>query len=102
MSEDLISRQSAIDVLSFGKEVLNRALDDADIVGVAREKYEWGLDLIESYISTIKELPSTEPEVTRCKDCREFRRWIDTDITFCDLTESERGALDFCSRPKRR
>ena len=53
-------------------------------------------------IDILRNLPSAQPEIIRCKDCREFRRWIDTDITFCDLTESERDALDFCSRAERR
>lgn len=55
---DLISRQDAIDVLNVGTELLRRVLNDADIVGVERAKYEWGLGLIESYISDMKELPS--------------------------------------------
>ena len=46
---DLISRQAAIDALDIGCELLRRALDDTDVVGVERAKYEWGLGLIESY-----------------------------------------------------
>lgn len=41
---DSISRQAAIDVLSLGKELLSRVLDDIDVVGTVREKYSWGLD----------------------------------------------------------
>ena len=59
---DLISRQAAIDALNVGAELLKRVLDDADIVGAEREKYEWGLGLIESYISDMKEIPSAQPE----------------------------------------
>ena len=43
-----------------------------------------------------------QPEIIRCKECKEFRRWIDTDITFCDRTESEAKEDDFCSRAERR
>ena len=39
-----------------------------------------------------------EPKIIRCKDCKQFRRWVDTDITFCDLTESPVFETDFCSR----
>ena len=39
-----------------------------------------------------------QPEIIRCKDCKQFRRWVDTDITFCDLTESPVFETDFCSR----
>lgn len=63
---DLISRQAAIDELNDGAELLRRVLDDADIVGAERAKYEWGLGLIESYISDMEELPSAQPE----------QRWI--------------------------
>ena len=58
--DDLISRQAAIDLLSFEKEMLNRVLNDTDVVGVEREKFSWGLGLIESNIKDIEELPSAE------------------------------------------
>lgn len=67
---DLIDRQAVIDALNDGAELLRRVLDDTDIVGVERAKYAWGLGLIESYISDVEELPSEEPEITRCKDCK--------------------------------
>lgn len=59
--DDLISRQAAIDVLSLGKEILSRVLNDMYVVGTEREKYSWGLELIESYIKDIEELPSAQP-----------------------------------------
>ena len=67
---DLIERQAAIDVLSLGKEILSRVLDDIDVVGTDREKYSWGLKLIESNIKDIEELPSAQPEMVKCKKCR--------------------------------
>lgn len=60
--DDLISRQAVIDALNVGTELLRRVLDNADIVGVERAKFEWGLGLIESCISDIKDLPSAQPE----------------------------------------
>ena len=59
---DLIDRQAAIDALNVGTELLRRVLDNADIVGVERAKFEWGLGLIESCISDIKDLPSAQPD----------------------------------------
>ena len=59
---DLIDRQAAIDTLDSGAELLRRVLDITDIVGAEREKYKWGLELIESCISDMKVLPSAEPE----------------------------------------
>lgn len=61
----MIYRQAAIDALDIGAELWRRVLDDVDIVGIEREKYEWGLGLIEAYIEDIKELPSVQPEQTR-------------------------------------
>jgi len=55
---DLISRQAAIDILAVGDALLSRALDDMDVVGVERDKFAWGLGLIDSYIEDFKELPS--------------------------------------------
>lgn len=63
--KDLIERQEAIDVLSLGKELLSRVLDDTDVVGADREKYSWGLGLIEAYINDIEELSSAHPEPIR-------------------------------------
>ena len=61
---DCISRAEAIDALGIGKELLSRALDDTDVVGHERQKYEWGLGLIESYIADLKDLPSAQSELT--------------------------------------
>ncbi len=63
MSKDTIYRQAAIDALSLGKEMLSRVLDDMDVVGAEREKYSWGLGLIESNIKDIEELPSANPTI---------------------------------------
>ena len=72
MDKETIYRQDAIDVLSLGKEILSRVLDDVDVVGIDREKYSWGLELIEAYINDIKELPA----VQTCKDTVSRQRAI--------------------------
>ena len=72
---DLIKRQAAIDALATGEELLKRVLDDMDVVGNEREKYEWGLGLIESYIADMKELPSAQSEIIQCKDCKHSEHW---------------------------
>lgn len=83
MNNDTISRQAAIDVLSLGKEILSRVLDDMDVVGIDREKYSWGLKLIEESINDIEELPPAQQKplkytgesicvycrTTNCKGC---------------------------------
>jgi hypothetical protein len=81
MRDDLISRQATIDTLNVGAELLRCVLDDADIVGAERAKYEWGLGLIESNINDIEELQSAQPErkkgawinegrIIRCNKCK--------------------------------
>ena len=90
---DCICRQAAIDVLNDGAELLRRVLDDMDVVGVEREKYEWGLGLIESYISDMEELPSAEPKRKRAYlinpnpygECSECGQLIDSrdGFNFC-------------------
>lgn len=92
---DCISRQATIDVLDGGAELLRRVLDDADIVGVERAKYEWGLDLIESYISDVKELPPAQPEIIHCGEC-------ELKIECCrNIRSGGRKDDDFCSCGRR-
>ena len=87
---DLIDRQAAIDVLNDGTELLRRTLDYMDLVGTEREKFEWGLGLIESYISDMKELPSAQPK--NCEGCKHLGKWED---------ELEYGYPSPCTRCKR-
>lgn len=95
---DLIDRQAAIDILSLGKEILSRVLDDIDVVGTDREKYSWGLRLIESNIKDIEELPSAQPEIIRCKDCK---HWGERGL--CEIWDYYISNEDFyCGCAKRR
>ena len=77
---DTVSRQKVIDALSVGKELLSRVLDEINVVGTGREKYSWGLGLIEAYIKDIEELPSAQLEIIRCKDCK---WWSNDDYREC-------------------
>ena len=104
--DDTISRQAVIDELNAEAELLRRALDNTNLVGAERKKYEWGLSLIESCISDMKDLPPSastptifmQPivvdfksigekigealanndivEVVRCKECKYWHREI--------------------------
>lgn len=96
--KDPIERQDAIDMLNVGAELLRRVLDDADVVGADREKYSWGLGLIESYIDDIEELPSTQPEIIRCKDCVHYYGEPGNPNIICFQMHED----DFCSYRKRR
>ena len=84
---DLVNRRAVIDAAI-------EAADDWDGgCNIGRQKR------IENYIN---KLPSAQPKIIRCKDCIQFRRWIDTDICFCGITEAEMSDNDFCSRVERR
>lgn len=60
--DELINRQAVIDILDVYAELLRRVLDDTDIVGAKRTKYEWGLGLIESCIADVKGLSFVQPK----------------------------------------
>ena len=110
MKDDTISRKAAIDTLNVDAELLRRVLDETDIVGTERAKYEWGLGLIESYISDIKELPSAQPERKRgrwiygednpgtgrdgwfCSECEHFEMW-DYSV---DMKSAELNLPNYC------
>lgn len=88
-ADDSISRQGAIEIFDERREELTGIYGD---LGGA----------MSGVVKVIKKMPSAESEIIQCKDCKNFRRWIDTDITFCDLTDSEVCEKDFCSRAERR
>lgn len=88
MNNDVISRQAAID--AFEKELSAKYNGREFAIGFVGAE------------SILKDLPSAQPEIIRCSECTQYRRWIDTNISFCDLTESERTSDDFCSRAERR
>lgn len=81
---EVIYRQQAIDII-----------EDFPHGGV------WNVESTEEMVYRIKQLPSAQPEIVRCRDCKWFRRWINTDIEFCDLTEATVFCDDFCSRAER-
>ena len=86
---DIISRQAALDVIRF---LQTYKLFGDEIILVDKAEVQTELMM----------LPSAQPEIIRCKGCKNFRRWIDTDITFCDLTDGIVCKDDFCSRAERR
>ena len=79
---DLISRQAAIDALYDWSE---HSMTDAEA---------WH---IKQVIGDIKSLPSAQPEIIRCKDCK---HWDGVDT--CDVIDAPVWDNDFCSMVERR
>ena len=93
---DLISRKLAIEAL--GEEPMVWNDDDAFALG---KRNQWVCD-----VEAIKGVPSAEPKIIRCKDCKHWahikrtkRYWCQTDDGLFDLNPSPD---DFCSRAERR
>lgn len=81
--DDLISRLAAITQLSHNK---NKGDD------------EWEL-AVENDIQTIWKLPSAQPEIIRCRECK----FASGDSRICmKFDHSPIGELDFCSFAERR
>jgi len=86
---DLISRQAAIDALGGNEPVGDPSkMDDDDVVKM------WERIRI---INIINKLPSAQPEIIRCKDCK---HWDGVDT--CDVIDAPVWDNDFCSMAERR
>ena len=112
-SSDTIYRQAAIDAL---KGLPTWWADEGGYYGGARPPMVALLDP-EDAVSAIENLPSAEPQIIRCKDCK---YWIPYDWMFnevwqskniadypedeigCDCCDMAMKANDFCSRAERR
>ena len=81
--DDLISRLAAITQLSHNKN---------------KDDDEWEL-AVENDIQTIWKLPSAQPEIIRCRECK----FASGDSRICmKFDHSPIGELDFCSFAERR
>lgn len=94
--QDLISKQMAMDALEQGFKDITNGIDELS------PTYGLTKAVTGIYKCYIGKLQSIQPEIIYCKDCKQFRRWIDTDICFCDITETEMSDNDFCSKAERR
>ena len=75
-TDDLIRRRAALEVLETSADLIRRALDCTDLVGAERDKFEWGLGLIEPLIYDMESLPSVDAvPVVRCKECKWWHDW---------------------------
>ena len=92
--DELISRQEAIDAL---EKIPVREFKKTDGLLDA-------LVSIGQVYMALKQLPSAQPEITHCKDCKHF--WVDRykKLTWCSRINYGYGyqADDFCSKAERR
>ena len=93
---ELISRQAAIDALEREKSLVERPITET-------RWFDFGLGRAQD---VLRKLPSAQPEIIRCKDCkfwthikRTNRYWCKTDDGLYDLNPSPD---DFCSKAERR
>ena len=93
MNKDTIYRQDAIDAISCNITVTGR--QNAEVVAAT----------IGAFADRIKALPSAQPEIIRCKDCKHYKAYYCTGCLVCHLVAGRtvlRDLDDFCSRAERR
>ena len=96
---DTISRQAAIDALDEQIEQCDKALSSFDIS--MRDEFAVKAERasLVAFRETLEYLPSAEPQIIRCKDCK-YAEYID-DVQSLWCTECGNGRTvapyDFCS-----
>ena len=76
-------------------------LQDAIDALVKRTCLPWELlKIIHPMLCVLETLPSAEPEIIRCKDCKYYQQDHLFKVGFCD--GRKRNNDDFCSRAERR
>ena len=83
--KDTISRQAAIDAL---QNCHKHCVDPMDSYHIDIQDAEYQLSKV----------PSAQPEIIRCKDCKNY--WDSADL--CCLTQCDAYEDDFCSRAERK
>ncbi len=103
LANDCISRQAAIDALI----ALTVYSKKREIVKEADNHPNTWIEGVVECIDEIEDLPSTHPEIIRCKDCKHWRghKYVKETkryIPFCGFNAIYTEADDFCSRAERR
>lgn len=96
MKDDTISRKAAIDAILHNQEVYSNNFGDDPI-----DKYT--IAIIDNDAQTIAQLPSAQPELIRCKDCKHYKtEFCAIDIWTDEVKIYKARPDDFCSRAERR
>ena len=112
---DTISRQAAIDVEGIDEQIRcemceNPMHTDRGCDGNCRYDEKLYERIMQILGERIKPLPSAQPEIIRCKDCRFATLTYDGDCKYCQYLEGEFGLTDavyfdgndYCSHAERR
>lgn len=89
MKDDTISRQAAIDALNGTIEITGKANAEA-VKGYGR-----------LVIDRIERLPSVQPEIIRCRDCKHWYPDADTGMA-CEYTNMGMPPVGYCNWAERR
>lgn len=96
--DELISRQAAIDEVSNSIELCNKALDSLTLEGRDRYAVEVERNSLLELKDYIKLLPSAQPEIIACGDCK---HWICHDRR-CGYWNHGVKPLEWCCHAERR
>lgn len=97
--DDLISRQAAIDALMS----LTVYKSKREIVQAADKNENSWIGGVAECIDEIEDLPSAQPDIIRCKDCKHYKtEFCAIDIWTADVKIYKAKPDDFCSRAERR
>lgn len=88
---DYISRQAAIDALKQLQKNISGDYTELDPMVMAGTAY------IGDCIGELQDMPSAQPEIIRCRDCK---HWDGVDT--CDVIDAPVWDNDFCSMAERR
>ena len=97
--DDLISRQAAIDAVDFGitfAKVIDKSTGDV------KELFQKENRSLTEAIERIKNLPSAQPEIIRCRECKYNNMPPTAGNAGCTLLYGMTNQNGFCSLAERR
>ena len=74
---DAISRQSVVDMLDETKRIARQNIGGAVLMTFER--------VFDSLVNITNALPTIQPEIVRCKDCKYTRLTDDGSCKYCDI-----------------
>jgi hypothetical protein len=105
--DDLISRQAAINALENDKASLDHIIRGMSAYDVRLDAYVSQRNQVDCDIDTINNLPSAQPEIIRCKDCKHWTqstgKMTGYGLGRCDFHDADLVACNgFCYWAERR